>query len=132
MVNGEIKDATNNVDQLNNTQENGSIQSDSNTSTSQRHEFKKKKKNKSKQRDKQLLKKEARMLRQKVTSEDFEPFNFSSFVFNDQPDKDVSLFENGNSQIGQTSSNSSQKRTHKSISGGNKAKKKKVCKLLDV
>ncbi|XP_068980107.1 myb-binding protein 1A [Bombus flavifrons] len=124
-VNGEIKNATNNVEQLNNTQENGSIQSDSDTSTSQRHEFKKKKKNKSKQRDKQLLKKEARMLRQKVTSEGFEPFNFSSFVFNDQPDKDVSLFENGNSQIGQTSSNSSQKRMLKSISSGNKAKKRK-------
>lgn len=65
------------------------------------------------------------MLRQKVTSEGFEPFNFSSFVFDDQPDKDVSLFENGNSQIGQTSSNSSQKRMLKSISSGNKAKKRK-------
>ncbi|CAD1478873.1 unnamed protein product [Heterotrigona itama] len=123
-TNGEIKDVTNNVEQLNNTQENGSAENETDAITSSKNESKKKK-NKSKQRDKQLLKKEARMLREKVMSEGFEPFNFSSLVFRDQSDKKSSPLENGNSQIEQTSSNCSQKRTSKSILDGNKAKRRK-------
>ncbi|KAK9297581.1 hypothetical protein QLX08_008798 [Tetragonisca angustula] len=125
MTNGEIKDVTNNVEQLNNIQENGSIEDETGVVTSSRNESKKKKKNKNKQRDKQLLKKEARMLREKVMSEGLEPFNFSSLVFHDQSDKNSSPLENGNSQIEQTSSNCSQKRTSKSILDGNKAKRRK-------
>lgn len=125
MTNGEIKDVTNNVEQLNNTQENGSTEDETGVVPSSRNESKKKKKSKSKQRDKQLLKKEARMLREKVMSEGLEPFNFSSLVFHDQSGKNSSPLENGNSQIEQTSSNCSQKRTSKSILDGNKAKRRK-------
>ncbi|KAF3421961.1 LOW QUALITY PROTEIN: hypothetical protein E2986_00122 [Frieseomelitta varia] len=123
MTNGEIKDVTNNVEQLNNTQENESTEDETGVVTSSRNKSKKKKK--SKQRDKQLLKKKARMLREKVISEGLEPFNFSSLVSHDQSDKNSSPLENGNSQIEQTSSNCSQKRTSKSILDGNKAKRRK-------
>lgn len=128
IINGEIKDTINNMEKLNNMgtqeeqQENTQINSD--TIMLKKNEFKKKKKNKSKQRDKQLLKKKAQMLRQKAISEGFEPFNFSSFVLQNESNNDVSL-QNGNSQIEQTSFNSSKKRTFKSISDDNKTKRRK-------
>lgn len=130
MINGEIKDSINNMEKLNNMeiqeepQENRNTQTNSDTIMLKRNEFKKKKKNKSKQRDKQLLKKKAQMLRQKAISEGFEPFNFSSFVLQNESNYDVSL-QNGNSQIEQTSLNSSKKRTFKNISDDNKTKRRK-------
>lgn len=128
IINGEIKDTINNMEKLNNmgTQEEQqeNTQTNSDTIMLKKNEFKKKKKNKSKQRDKQLLKKKAQMLRQKAISEGFEPFNFSSFVLQNESNNDVSL-QNGNSQIEQTSLNSSKKRTFKSISDDNKTKRRK-------
>lgn len=130
MINGEIKDSINNMEKLSNMeiqeepQENRNTQTNSDTIMLKRNEFKKKKKNKSKQRDKQLLKKKAQMLRQKAISEGFEPFNFSSFVLQNESNYDVSL-QNGNSQIEQTSLNSSKKRTFKNISDDNKTKRRK-------
>ncbi|XP_017763658.1 PREDICTED: myb-binding protein 1A [Eufriesea mexicana] len=123
-VNGEIKEIANNVKQLNNTQENGNTQNDTDITPLKKNELKKRKKNKSKQKNKQLLKKEARMLREKTLLEGFEPCKFSSLVLHDQPDEDVSL-QNGNFQTEQTSSISSQKRTIKSISDDNKVKRRK-------
>lgn len=133
IINGEIKDTINNIEKLNNIetqgtqeeqQENGNMQTNSDTIMLKRNEFKKKKKNKSKQRDKQLLKKKTQMLRQKTISEGFESFNFSSFVLQNESNYDVSL-QNGNSQIEQTSLNSSKKRTFKNISNDNKIKRRK-------
>lgn len=130
IINGEIKDTINNMEKLNNIgsqeeqQENRNTQTNSDTIMLKKNEFKKKKKNKSKQKDKQLLKKKTQMLRQKAISEGFEPFNFSSFVLQNESNYDVSL-QNGNSQIEQTSLNSSKKRTFKSISDDNKTKRRK-------
>ncbi|CAL7951593.1 unnamed protein product [Xylocopa violacea] len=107
-MNGGIIDRIDNTEQLNSKQENGSIENDSDETVSKNNESKKKKKNKSKQRDKQLLKKEARILRQKVISEGFEPFNFSSFVLAEESNENVSI-QNGDSKNEQNSSNSSDK-----------------------
>lgn len=114
----------NNIGSQEEQQENRNTQTNSDTIMLKKNEFKKKKKNKSKQKDKQLLKKKTQMLRQKAISEGFEPFNFSSFVLQNESNYDVSL-QNGNSQIEQTSLNSSKKRTFKSISDDNKTKRRK-------
>ncbi|CAK9816347.1 Myb-binding protein 1A [Anthophora quadrimaculata] len=124
VVNGEVKNTINNVEQLDNVQENGNVQNDSDTLASKKYELKKNKKKKSNQREKQLLKKEARMLREKAMSEGFESFNFSSFVLDNQLNEDTVL-QNGNSHTEETSSNTSQKRTLKNELNSNKSKRRK-------
>ncbi|KAL0130921.1 hypothetical protein PUN28_002485 [Cardiocondyla obscurior] len=69
----------------------------------------KKKKNKSRQKEKRLLKKEARELRAKIMSQDIEPFNFSSVSLPENEDT-PQLFQNGNSHNKYTNSKESQKR----------------------
>lgn len=122
VVNGEIKNPEN-VEELDSGQENGNIQSDSDTPEEKKSDLKKKKKNKSKQKDKQLLKKEARILREKAMSEGFEPFKFSTFTMDNQSNEGAPL-QNGNAHTEQTSPNT-KKRMLKSISDGNKSKKRK-------
>ncbi|XP_003704944.2 MYB binding protein 1a [Megachile rotundata] len=121
IINGEITNSVNNVEQEDTevVQDNGNTQNDTDIMT-----LKKRKKNKGKQKDKQLLKKEARMLREKTMSEGFESFNFSSFVLNEETNDDKSL-QNGNSQIEQTSPSTSQKRILKHKLDGNKSKRRK-------
>ncbi|KOC64165.1 Myb-binding protein 1A [Habropoda laboriosa] len=121
MMNGEIKNTINNLEQLDNIQENGNTQNDSDALALKKNELKK---NKSNQRDKRLLKKEARILREKAMSEGFESFNFSSFVLHDQLNKDISL-QNGNSHTAQASPNTSQKRMLKNESNSNRPKRRK-------
>lgn len=121
----------NNIGSQEEQQENRNTQTNSDTIMLKKNEFKKKKKNKSKQKDKQLLKKKTQMLRQKAISEGFEPFNFSSFVLQNESNYDVSL-QNGNSQIEQTSLNSSKKEHLKVYQMTIKLKEEKVYKLLDI
>ncbi|KAL6259582.1 hypothetical protein P5V15_009499 [Pogonomyrmex californicus] len=76
-----------------------------------------KKKNKSKQRDKRLLKKEARELRTKVMSQDIELFKFSNINLPEVrlPEDEVDTMEvlqNGDSHDSPTNSRTSQKRNH--------------------
>lgn len=73
------------------------------------NEQKKKKKNKSRQRDKQLLKKEARELRAKVMSQDIELFKFSNVHLSENEDA-TEIFQNGNSHSKTTNSKSPKKR----------------------
>lgn len=73
---------------------------------------KKKKKNKSRQRDKQLLKKEARELRAKVMSQDIELFKFSNVSLSENEDA-TEVFQNGNSC--DKSTNSKAKRRDRTV-----------------
>ncbi|XP_076618481.1 MYB binding protein 1a isoform X1 [Colletes latitarsis] len=128
-INGETIDTTNDIEQSDIIQENGNSHSDTDTDTDTptltKSELKKKKKNKNKNgKDKQLLKKEARTLREKAMSEGFESFNFSSFSLRDKNNESEPL-QNGNSQSERSSSNSSQKRMLKHTSDGNKSKRRK-------
>lgn len=73
------------------------------------NEQKKKKKKKSRQRDKQLLKKEARELRAKVMSQDIELFKFSSVSLPENEDS-TEVLQNGDLHDTATNSTASQKR----------------------
>ncbi|XP_043262610.1 myb-binding protein 1A isoform X2 [Colletes gigas] len=126
-INGETINTINDIEKSDIVQENGNSHSDTDTDTPTltKSELKKKKKNKSKNgKDKQLLKKEARTLREKAMSEGFESFNFSSFSLHDKNNESEPL-QNGNSQNERFSSNSSQKRMLKHTSDGNKSKRRK-------
>ncbi|XP_054014556.1 myb-binding protein 1A-like [Hylaeus anthracinus] len=123
-INGETMDVTNYIEQSVIVQENGNGLSDTDSPTLTKDESKKKKKNKNKQKDKQLLKKEARTLREKAMSEGFELFNFSSFSLPGERNKSIPL-QNGNSQSDRSSPNSPKKRVLKHTSDGNKSKRRK-------
>lgn len=73
------------------------------------NERRKKRKKKSRQRDKQLLKKEARELRAEVMSQDIELFKFSSVSPEDAENEEV--FQNGDSHDKPTNEKASQKRS---------------------
>lgn len=73
------------------------------------NEQKKRKKNKSRQRDKRLLKKEAREIRAKVMSQDMDVFKFSNVSLSENQDA-AEVFQNGDSHDKSTSSRMSQKR----------------------
>ncbi|XP_076236733.1 MYB binding protein 1a [Calliopsis andreniformis] len=121
-TNGELKNTVNNTENSV-IHENGDTHSDSDTSIEIDDGLDTRKKHKSNQKEKQLLKKRSRMLREKAMSESFEVFNFSSCVLTNQ--NGTELLQNGETQNKETSPNTSQKRTLKHASDDNKLKRRK-------
>lgn len=100
-----MNSSSNTVTQSNGKQSNGSQNGKASDSEEEKeqeeaaqndNEQRKKKKNKSRQRDKRLLKKEARELRAKVMSQDIELFKFSNVSLPENEDA-TEVLQNGNS-----------------------------------